>query len=95
MTDQGDRLDAVIDWLADGKLSTAEAAAKVRGMKFPAGPQRGAYKRLAHEANGDSAVPEHGAFFHVSAAYTEGRLTRVQYEALAQAATEAMKATDA
>jgi hypothetical protein len=91
MSDQGVRLDAVLTWLERNRISTADAVKQVRTMKFPVPPAKGAYARLHDDANGDHHPPEHGAFFHIADAFSQGKISRTQYEELAEAATQAMK----
>lgn len=86
MSDQKERLEALLDDLEHGRIGTADAAKALRGMSFPALP-----RRTAHQIREDSSlpeldVPEEDSFFPVSQAYAAGRITRRQYEALAAAA---------
>lgn len=91
MADQ-DRLEYVLEQLEEGRMSTADAARLVRSMKFPAQPGKTAHQAVEADALGDPEVPEEGSFFPVSHAYTMGRITRVQYDALAQAASRGQQA---
>lgn len=92
MNDQEVRLRDVLQQLIDGRISTADAAALVRKIKFPAAKEKTTWQRMQDDAGGDVEVPERGSFFPVSQAYASGRIDHEQYSALAKAAAEAMKA---
>lgn len=86
MSDAGVRLRAVLDDLENGRCTLGDAAARVRGIPLHARPQPGAYQVLHAQASGDlPAEPDHSPI-EIENAYTEGRLTRFQYETLAEAA---------
>ncbi len=85
------RLQAVLDWLEHGRITTAQAAARIRAMTFPVSPPKTAYQRMEDDATGDPEVPEPGSFFAISDALAQGRIDQEQYAALAKAAAEAMK----
>jgi hypothetical protein len=85
------RLQAVLDWLEHGRITTAQAAARVRTMHFPAPPPKTAHQRMEDAATGDPEVPPPGSFFAISDAFTAGRIDKDQYAALAKAAADAMK----
>jgi hypothetical protein len=87
MADQT-RLEYVVEQLEGGHMSTADAARLVRSMKFPAKPGKTPYQVITADATEDPEPPEKDSFFAVSHAYTMGRITRAQYEALAQAASK-------
>lgn len=89
--DQEVRLSAVLDWLAKGRLTTEQAAQRIRTMKFPAPPARTVHQQQYDAANGDPEAPEAGSFFAISDAFAMGRIDQDQYAALAQAAAEAMR----
>lgn len=86
------RLEDVLDKLADGHITTPEAARQVRGMTFPVKPGKTPFQTMEADGAGDPEVPEEGSFLPVSRAYAMGRITRVQYDALAEAASAATKA---
>jgi hypothetical protein len=88
------RLNAVLDWLEHGHITTAQAAARVRAMHFPVPPPKTAHQRIEDAGTGDPEVPEPGSFFAVSDAFAAGRIDKDQYAALAKAAAEAMKRAD-
>jgi len=85
------RLRAVLDWLENGRITTAQAAARVRAMSFPVPPPKTAHQRMEDAGTGDPEVPSPGSFFAVSEALAAGRIDQEQYAALAKAAAEAMK----
>lgn len=92
MSDQEVRLNAILDWLEHRHITTAQAAARVRTLHFPAPPpDKTAAQQMKDAGTGDPEVPEPGSFFAISDAYATGRIDKDQYTALAQAAAEAMK----
>lgn len=91
MNDQEVRLTHVLEQLTERRISTADAAALVRKIKFPVTEPKSAWQRMQDDAGGDVEVPDRGSFFPVSQAYMSGRIDQEQYEALARAAAEAMK----
>lgn len=92
-TDQAVRLRAVLDDLINGRISTADAAAQVRDMKFPAAQRKTVSRTMSDAAENDmpALLPE-GGFHEVAQAFVAGRIDLRQYEALAEAAGHAMKA---
>jgi len=90
--DQEVRLRAILDWLEHGRITTQQAAARVRAMTFPGPEDQTVHAQQYADFNGDPHVPEPGSFFAVSAAYAAGRIDEQQYAALAQAAAEAVRA---
>lgn len=89
--DQEVSLTAILDWLQSGKLSTEQAAAKVRAMRFPVKPAKTIHQQQHADYLEDPEPPQPGSFFAVSAAYAQGKITRRQYEALAQAAAQSIE----
>lgn len=91
MSDLEVRLRDVVSQLEQHSITTADAAALVRKIKFPPPSPKTTWQRIEADGAGDPEVPERGSFFVVSQAYMAGRLDREQYTALARAAAEAMK----
>lgn len=89
--DQEVRLSAVLDWLEKGRITTDQAAARIRAMKFPVPPDKTVFQQQLGDANGDPEPPQAGSFFAISSAYAAGKITEEQYTVLAQAAAEAMR----
>jgi hypothetical protein len=85
------RIQAILDWLEHGRITTEQAAARVRAMTFPAPAEKTAYARQLEDASGDHQAPQPGSFFAVSDAFAAGRIDQDQYKVLAEAAAEAMK----
>jgi hypothetical protein len=85
------RLNAVLDWLEHGHITTEQAARRVRAMHFPVSPPKTAHQRIEDAGTGDPEVPQPGSFFAISDALAAGRIDQEQYAALARAAAEAMK----
>jgi hypothetical protein len=85
--DAGTRLEHILDGLENGRISLHDAVAQVEKFGFEDPPEKGAYQRMAEDANGDPEIPAGHSFYQVSRAYTLGRITRYQYERLAQAAS--------
>jgi hypothetical protein len=85
------RLNAILDWLEHGRITTEQAAARVRAMQFTELADKTVHAQQYADINGDPHVPEPGSFFVVSDAFAAGRIDKDQYTALAQAAAEAMK----
>ena len=90
MNDQEVRLRDLISQLERHQISTEDAAAQVRTLRFPKPAAKTSYQTMQDDAAGDAPVPVKGSFFVVSQAYTAGRITREQYTALAEAAADAM-----
>jgi len=89
--DQEVRLNAILDWLEHGRITTEQAAARVVRMCFPAPEDKTVYAQQHADVHGDPEVLEPGSFFAVSDAHAAGRIDQEQYAALAKAAAEAMK----
>ena len=95
MNDQEVRLAAILDWLNKGRITTEQAARRVRTLKFPPPPPgKTVFQRQQDDANGDPETPQAGSFFAISDAYAAGRISHEQYAALAAAATDAMRAQE-
>lgn len=90
MSDAGTRLRALLDDLEDSRITLGEAAARLRDLPLHAAPPPGPYQVLHRQAVGDPQLPPDHSFHEVQADYTEGKLTRFQYETLAEAALQAM-----
>lgn len=90
-SDQEVRLNAILDWLEHGRITTEQAAARIRSMDFPVPEDKSAHQGRRDDATGDPEPPEPGAFFAVSDAFAAGRIDQDQYAALAEAAVAAMK----
>lgn len=91
-TDQAVRLRAVLDDLANNRISTADAAAELRTMKFPVPPPKTIGQRIADSY--ETEVPPlrmGGSFNEVAQALVDGRIDLRQYEALAEAAAQAIR----
>lgn len=80
------RLSAILGWLEKGRITLADACARVRRLRLHQGTQRSAHQVLADDANGDLPAHDPGSFAEVASAYVAGRLTRHQYDQLAEAA---------
>jgi hypothetical protein len=87
VTDAGIRLEHLLDGLENGRITLGDAIRQVRAFGFEEPPVKGAHQRMAEDANGDPEVPADHSFYQVSRAYTLGRITRYQYEKLAEAAS--------
>lgn len=94
MSDQANRLDTILDWLEQDKISTEDAAAQVRKMTFATTDTGSVWDQLSADAVGDLDPPEPDSFFPVAAAYSDGKITAEQYEALAEAAAETARAPE-
>lgn len=90
-SDQEVRLNAVLDWLAKGRLTTEQAARRIKTMKFAPMPDKTVFQQQYAAANGDPEPPQAGSFFAISDAYAAGKINRDQYADLAAAAAESMK----
>lgn len=86
-SDKAVRLRAVLEWLERGHITLPDACARIRSMNLAHGQDRSAGQVLAADANGDLPVPDGTTFSEISAAYASGRITRPQYERLAEAVT--------
>ena len=87
MGDQGDRLESVLTFLEQGRITIDDAVAQVGKMSFaPAPKPDSVWDTIMADSVGDHMPPEPDSFFPVSAAYTAGRITHEQYAALAKAA---------
>jgi hypothetical protein len=91
-TDQEVRLSAILRWLEQGKITTAQAAGKVRTLHFPVPEPHSVGARFTEHVKADAALPEHGSFAEISAAFAGGKIDHGQYKALAEAAHDAMAA---
>jgi hypothetical protein len=89
VSDKAVRLQAVLSWLETGKVTLADACERIRDMKLAGPPDRSTSQVLAADANGDIPVPDGDTFSEISHAYTSGRITRHQYEQLAEAVSRA------
>lgn len=87
MSDAGVRLEAVLDGLENGRMTLTDAVRQISTIPLEDPPDKGAYQRMADDVNGDPEVPADHSFYQVSRAYTLGRITRYQYEKLAEAAS--------
>lgn len=85
-SDKAVRLGAILDWLEKGRVTTADAAARIKGMDLGKGTARSAGETLGHEANGDLPAHDPASFAAVCDAYAGGRITLAQYQALSEAA---------
>lgn len=85
------RLQAILSWLEHGRITTEQAAARVKAMRFPPAEPPTVHDQQYGDLNGDPRVPQPGSFFAVSDAFAAGKIDQEQYTALAQAAAEAMK----
>lgn len=95
MSDQEARLSAILGWLSSGRITTDEAAKRVRTLHFPVDKRAPSVAdRFTQHARGDIALPKAGSFAEISAAYAGGKIDRTQYTALAEAAAEAVKSDD-
>lgn len=84
------RLQAIVSWLEHGRITTEQAAARVKAIPFPPGEPPTVHAQQYGDLNGDPKVPQPGSFFAVSDAFAAGRIDQEQYAALAQAAVQAM-----
>jgi hypothetical protein len=90
---------AVIDLLnalRDGTMSLDEVAQRFRDRSWPrrSKPLPTTYMELAAAAQEDPDPYTPGSFDDVDAAYFQGKITEDQYEVLAQAMAESMRAED-
>jgi hypothetical protein len=83
------RLEAVLADLEHGRVSTAGAAAAVRGLRFPPAARKSP-GQLMRDATEDDMPdrPEPGTAREIARAFHARRITFAQYEVLAQAADE-------
>jgi len=86
--DSAVRLGAVLDWLEKGRITLADACARLRRLGVPQGSPCSAAQVLAADANGDLPAHDPSSFAEVASAYVAGRITRHQYEQLAQAVSQ-------
>jgi hypothetical protein len=84
------RLNAVLDWLEQGRITVEQAAARISAMKFPPPAEKTVRRRQEDDANGDPEAPGPGSPFAISAAYAAGRIDAEQYATLARAAAQAI-----
>jgi len=85
------RLNAILDWLEHGRITTEQAAVRIARMSFPVPAEKTVYAQQHADVHGDPEVPPPGSFHAVSDAFAAGRIDQGQYAALAKAAAEAMK----
>jgi hypothetical protein len=96
VADNDVRLGAILNWLHEGRITPAEAAARVRSIKFEMnGHAPSVTGRFTQHAMGDIALPKTGSFAEVSAAHAAGKIDRRQYAALAQAAAQSIRGSQA
>lgn len=86
--DSAVRLSAIIGWLEKGHITLADACERLRRLGVPKGRRRSAAQVLGADANGDLPAHDPSSFAEVSSAYVAGRITRHQYEQLAQAVSQ-------
>jgi hypothetical protein len=86
----------LITALQDGTLSLDEVAKRFRARSWPrrATPPPSSYLELAARAQDDPEPFVPSSFDDVDAAYHQGKLTDDQYDVLAQAMAESMRAED-
>ena len=84
-------MQAVLDWLEHGRITTGQAAARVARMSFPVPAEKTVHAQQSADVNGDPDVPEPGSFHAVSDAFAAGRIDQEQYAALAKAAAQSMR----
>jgi hypothetical protein len=83
VSDQEKRLSALLDDLENGRVSLAEACARVRGMSWPRQFGKTAFQaRLADATGQQDELPPPGSFGDVNSAYHAGRVDYRQYEQL-------------
>lgn len=89
-------ITALITALQDGTLSLDEVAKRFRDRSWPrrATPPPSSYLELAARAQDDPEPFLPNSFDDVDAAYHQGKLTDDQYDVLAQAMAESMRAED-
>lgn len=85
------RLQAILGWLEAGRITTEQAASRIRAIRFPVPAEQSIHAQRRADVNGDPEAPEPGSFFAVSHAFAEGRIDQQQYAALAEAAAASMK----
>jgi hypothetical protein len=83
----------LIDALHDGSMSLEEVAQRFRERSWPGRPtpRPTSYTELATAAITDPEPDLPGSFSEVTSAYDRGKLNRVEYRVLAEAAAEAMR----
>jgi hypothetical protein len=86
----------LLDALSDGTLSLDEVAQRFRDRSWPrrAKPLPTTYLELAAAAQEDPDPYVPGSFDDVDAAYYQGKVTDDQYEVLAEAMADSMRAED-
>jgi hypothetical protein len=85
-SDKAVRLGAILAWLEKGRITLPDACERIRSLGLGDGEPKSTHQVLAADANGDLPVPDGSTFSEISDAYTSGKLSRSQYEALAEAA---------
>lgn len=86
----------LLNALHDGAMSLDEVAQRFRDRPWPrrAKPLPSTYLELAAAAQEDPDPYVPGSFDDVDAEYLQGRITDDQYEVLAEAMAESMRAED-
>lgn len=86
----------LITALSDGTLSLDEVAQRFRERTWPRRetPHPNDYLEMAAAAQRDPEPDIPGSFDEVDAAYQQGRLTDHQYDVLAEAMSESLRAED-
>lgn len=92
MNDTEVRLNAVLDWLEKGRISTEQAAARIRAMPLTEPPGKTDFQEKSDAYSGEDEVPQPGSPFAISDAFADGRIDQEQYAVLAKAAAQAVKA---
>jgi hypothetical protein len=90
--DQTVRLGTILSWLSNGRITTQQAADRVRTLHFPVPEPHAVGERFNEHVKSDVALPRHGSFAEISAAFAGGKIDHGQYKALAEAAQQAMAA---
>lgn len=82
--------------LNEGKMTLDAVANRFRTRSWPrtGAPRPSSYLELAEQAQLDSDLEVPGSFEEVISAYHDGLLTAEQYQVLAQAAADALRAED-
>lgn len=94
-SDHAVRLRSVLDDLAGNHVTLGRAVELVRAMHFPSHEQQTTGQLMTDSCL--SEAPEKdppGSAREISAAYTRGKLTLRQYEALSSAAADSIKADE-
>lgn len=87
MSDQGDRIESVLTFLEQGRITIEDAVTQIGKMSFTASAKPDSvWDTIMADGAGDMEPPEPDSFFPVSHAYAAGRITHEQYTELAKAA---------